>query len=53
MKANELRDFIRPLILEEVREEVQRQLPKLLFEMLGSQSKPMLRESVEPTHLPT
>ena len=41
MKANELRDFIRPLVAEEV----QKQLPKLLFEMLGQQPKAVIRES--------
>jgi hypothetical protein len=45
MKANELKELIRPLIAEEV----QKQLPKLLFEMLGSQSKTVVRESVTPS----
>ncbi len=42
MKANELREFIRPMVVEEV----QKLLPKLLFEMLSNQSKPVIRESV-------
>jgi hypothetical protein len=42
MKASQLREFIRPLIQEEVK----KQLPKLLFEILGAQTnKQMVRES--------
>lgn len=41
MKPSELREFIRPLISEEV----SKQLPKLLFEMLGSQPKNVIKES--------
>lgn len=60
MKANELRDFIRPLIQEEVK----KQLPKLLFEILGAQTnnKQVVQESarrhdpaddpIEPTSTP-
>jgi hypothetical protein len=37
MKTNELKQILRKLISEEVKKEVQAQLPKLLFEMIGKQ----------------
>jgi hypothetical protein len=43
MKTNELRDILKVL----VEEEVQKQLPKLLFEMLDLKSKPILKEQTE------
>jgi hypothetical protein len=45
MKANEFKEVIRQLVIEEVKKEVSKQLPKLLFEMLGQQAKPVIRES--------
>lgn len=49
MKANELKSLIRQL----VKEEVQSQLPKLLFEMLGSQTnKSVVTETSSVTNRP-
>ena len=45
MKANEFKEVIRRLVIEEVQREVTRQLPKLLFEMLGQQPKTVVREA--------
>jgi hypothetical protein len=53
MKANELKEILRKLITEEVKNEVQRQLPKLLFEMVGAQNKTVIQENVMPNSVPT
>jgi hypothetical protein len=45
MKAEQFKEVIRRLIAEEVKKEVASQLPKLLFEMVGAKSKPLIQES--------
>lgn len=45
MKANQFKELIRKLVAEEV----VKTLPKLLFEMLGQQAKPVLKEQITPT----
>lgn len=39
MKANQLLQIIKNIVTEEVRTEVKNQLPKLLFEMIGTSAK--------------
>jgi len=44
MNAKQFRQVIEILVQEEVKKEVSKQLPKLLFEMLGQQPKTVVRE---------
>jgi hypothetical protein len=44
MNAEQFKQVIRKLVIEEVRREVASQLPKLLFEMIGQQPKVVVRE---------
>lgn len=46
MKTSELKEFIRPIIMEEVKKEVQKQLPKLLFEMLAHKNNKQIVKEV-------
>ena len=52
MKANEFKAIIRALVIEEVQtavaKEVAKQLPKLLFEMVGQQPRSVVAESRQP-----
>lgn len=48
MNAKQFRQVIEIIVKEEVQKEVSRQLPKLLFEMLGQQPKPVVREQAAP-----
>jgi hypothetical protein len=48
MKASDLKAVIKQIVAEEVKREVQNQLPKLLFEMLGTKNSTVINETPKP-----
>jgi hypothetical protein len=52
MNANQFKEVIRKLVIEEVRKEVSSQLPKLLFEMIGQQPRTVVREQKQVVRQP-
>jgi hypothetical protein len=52
MKSDDFKNIIRKIVVEEVKKEVQNQLPKLLFEMLGSKAQTITASTVSTTPKP-